>query len=96
MTQTSGPRRLALSLVTMADLGGRELSAGCPPCGAFLQEALDVGREGASEQKSLGQLAFLTLKLFDLAAVLDPLGERRQAERLAELDQRVRQRVPLA
>ena len=52
--------------------------------------------ERAGEQKSLGEVTSLALELVHLVALLDSLGERLQTERLAELDQRVRQRVRLA
>ena len=52
------------------------------------EEALErVGRERAGEQEALGEVAALALQRPDLAVLLDALGERLQAERLAELDQ---------
>src|SRR5580704_14012425 len=70
---------------------------GVREAGGLAQEALDdVGRKRAREQESLGEVAPLALQLANLAVVLDALGERLQPQRLAELDQRVRERVRLA
>ncbi len=61
------------------------------------EESLErVGRERAGEEEALGEVAALELQRADLAVLLDTLGERLQAERLAELDQGVRERVRLA
>ena len=57
-------------------------------------EALErLGPQRAREQEALRELAALGAQAPQLFVVLDPLGERLDAERLAELDQRVRKRV---
>src|ERR1700677_1075658 len=61
------------------------------------EEVFDrLGCERLGEEESLGEVASLELQRLDLAVLLDSLGERLQAERLAELDQGVRERVRLA
>ncbi len=64
---------------------------------SLAEERLDrVRRHRPREQEALREVASLALQRANLIALLDALGERLQAERLAELDQRVRQRVRLA
>src|ERR1019366_8749908 len=64
---------------------------------AVFEEAFErLGGERACEQEPLGEVASLSLQLASLAVVLDALGKRLQAQRLTELDQRVRQGVRLA
>src|SRR5664280_921145 len=65
--------------------------------GAVFEKALQHrGGERAGEQEPLGEVATLALELADLAVILDSLGQRLQAEGLAELDQGVGERVHLA
>jgi hypothetical protein len=54
------------------------------------------GASGRANKNPWGEVAPLSRQLASLAVVLDALGERFQAQRLAELDQCVRQRVRLA
>ena len=68
------------------------------PCDlAVLEVTLElVDIERPCEQESLCEVASLTLQLEDLAVVFDTLGQRLQAECLAQLDERVGERVRLA
>lgn len=62
--------------------------------GVLSEETLErVGCEWVGEEESLREVAALHLERADLAVLLDALGERLQAERLAELDEGVRERV---
>src|SRR5205823_13936829 len=60
------------------------------------EELLDVvGRERSSEDEALAAVAVLVLQLPELLLLLDPLGERLEAELLAELHERVQQHLRL-
>ena len=60
------------------------------------EEVLDVvGGERAGEHEALAAVALLVLQLAELLVLLDALGQRLQAELLAELHERVQERLRL-
>ena len=80
-----------------APAGAQAGSPGEPAAdGGATRGILDVvGRERPGEDEALPAVALLLLELAELLVLLDALGERLQAELLAELHERVQQRPRL-